>query len=141
MLPPALGGLRFRVPPVPGRRAPGSMEKINVVRFPQDGVIILHPPFRRQIAKLKIKARRNEIMVRTKSRQICRGKAGASEMRPYQGCATDLPRGSGGGVSAQCDQQRKSCASATSRGLGADCRTRARLRARRDFDRHGKWRA
>ena len=32
-----------------------------------------------------------------------RGKAGASEMRPYQYGATDLPRGSGGGVSAQCD--------------------------------------
>ena len=29
MLPPALGGLRFRVPPVPDRRAPGSMSKIN----------------------------------------------------------------------------------------------------------------
>ena len=29
MLPPALGGLRFRVPPVPGRHAPGSMEKIS----------------------------------------------------------------------------------------------------------------
>ena len=28
MLPPALGGLRFRVPPVPGRCAPGSMSKI-----------------------------------------------------------------------------------------------------------------
>ena len=67
--------------------------------------------------------------------------AGASEMRPYQNGATNLPRESGGGVSAQCDQQRKSYASATSRGLGADCRTRARLRARRDFDRHGKWRA
>ena len=49
--------------------------------------------------------------------RICRGKAGASEMRPYQGCATDLSRGSGGGVSAQCDQQRKSCASAQVGGL------------------------
>ena len=29
-------------------------------------------------------------MVRTKSRQICRGKAVASERRPYQGGATDL---------------------------------------------------
>ena len=29
MLPSALGGLRFRVPPVPGRCAPGSMEKIK----------------------------------------------------------------------------------------------------------------
>jgi len=28
-------------------------------------------------------ARRNEIMVRTKSRRICRVKAGATEMRPY----------------------------------------------------------
>ena len=34
MLPPALGGLRSRVPPVLGRSAPGSMEKINVVQFP-----------------------------------------------------------------------------------------------------------
>ena len=33
------------------------------------------------------------------------GKAGASEMRSYQYGATDLPRGSGGGVSAQCDAQ------------------------------------
>ena len=29
MLPPALGGLRFRVPPVPGQHAPGSMVKIT----------------------------------------------------------------------------------------------------------------
>jgi len=58
--------------------------------FPQDGEIILHPPFRRQIAKLKIKARRNEITVRTKSRRICRGEAVASESRPYQDGATDL---------------------------------------------------
>ena len=28
MLPPALGGLRFRVPPVPGHPAPRSMSKI-----------------------------------------------------------------------------------------------------------------
>ena len=35
-------------------------------------------------------ARRNEIMARTKSRHICRGEAGASERRPYQGGATDL---------------------------------------------------
>ena len=84
------GRLRFRVPPVPGRHAPGSIEKINVVRFPQDDEIIQHSPFRRQIAKLKIKARRNEIMVRTKSRQICRGEAVASERRPYQDGATDL---------------------------------------------------
>ena len=35
------------------------------------------------------------------------GKAGASEMRPYQYGATDLPRGSGGGVSAQCDATAK----------------------------------
>jgi len=54
------------------------MEKINVVRFPQDGVIILHPPFRRQIAKLKIKARRNEITVRTKSHIPRRPKGGAA---------------------------------------------------------------
>ena len=32
MLPPALGGLRSRVPPVPGRHAPGSMEKIKLSR-------------------------------------------------------------------------------------------------------------
>ena len=83
MLPPALGGLRFRVPPVPGRHAPGSMEKINVVRFPQDDVIILHPPFRRQIAKVKNQARRNEIMVRTISRHICRvGKRSARSAAP-----------------------------------------------------------
>ena len=30
MLPPALGELCFRVPPVPGRHAPGSMEKIKL---------------------------------------------------------------------------------------------------------------
>ena len=41
-------------------------------------------------------ARRNEIMARTKSRRICRGKAGATEMRPYQDDMIDLPRGSGG---------------------------------------------
>ena len=35
------------------------------------------------------------------------GKAGASEMRSYQYGATDLPRGSGGGVSAQCDATAK----------------------------------
>ena len=35
----------------------------------------------------KFKTRRNEITVRTKSRQICRGKAGASEMHPYLGGA------------------------------------------------------
>jgi len=87
---PPLADSAFRVPPVPDHHTAGSMEKINVVRFPQDGEIILHPPFRRQIAKLKIKARRNEITVRTKSRQICREKAGASEMRPYQCGATDL---------------------------------------------------
>ncbi len=29
MLPSALGGLRFRVPPVPGRHAPGGMVKIK----------------------------------------------------------------------------------------------------------------
>ena len=29
MLPPALGVLRTRVPPIPGRHAPGSMEKIK----------------------------------------------------------------------------------------------------------------
>ena len=88
---PPLAGSAFRVPPVPGRHAPGSMEKIkSSCGHPQDIGIILHSPFRRQIAKLKIKARRNEITVRTKSRQICRGEAGASEMRPYQGCATDL---------------------------------------------------
>ena len=32
MLPPALGGLRFRVPPVPGRHAPGNMLKIILPR-------------------------------------------------------------------------------------------------------------
>ena len=32
-----------------------------------------------------------------------RGKAGASEMRPYLDDMIDLPRGSGGGVSAACD--------------------------------------
>ena len=73
MLPPALGGLRFRVPPVPGRHAPGSMVKIKLsCGHPQDDEIILHSPFRRQIAKLKIKAEmkihENEITVRTKSR-------------------------------------------------------------------------
>ena len=51
------------------------MEKINLsCGHPQDNEIILHSPFRRQIAtiaKLKIKAeiklQKNEIMVRTKS--------------------------------------------------------------------------
>ena len=33
MLPPALGGLRIRVPPVPGRHAPGSMSKIMLRRM------------------------------------------------------------------------------------------------------------
>ena len=84
------GRLRFRVPPVPDHHPPGSIEKINVVRFPQDSEIILHSPFRRQIARLKIKTRLDEIMVRTKSRRMCREKAGASERRPYQGGATDL---------------------------------------------------
>ena len=104
---PPLADSAFRVPPVPDHHTSGSMVKINVVRFPQDGEIILHPPFRRQIAKLKIKARRNEITVRTKSHiprrpkggaakralcgvRICRGEAVASERRPYQVGATDL---------------------------------------------------
>ena len=39
-----------------------------------------------------------------------------------------MPRGSNGGVSAQCDQQRKSCASATSRGIGADYLSRSGVR-------------
>ena len=45
MLPPALGGLHFhfRVPPVPGHPAPGSMEKIKLSRgHPQDTEIIPH---------------------------------------------------------------------------------------------------
>jgi hypothetical protein len=72
---PPLADSAFRVPPVPGRHAPGSMEKIkSSCGHPQDSEIILHSPFRRQIAKLKIKARRNEITVRTKSRRMCRGK-------------------------------------------------------------------
>ena len=80
MLPSALGGLCFRVPPVPGRHAPGSMVKIKLsCGHPQDDEIILHSPFRRQIAKLKIKAEMkihgNEITVRTKSRRICRAGA------------------------------------------------------------------
>ena len=41
MLPPALGGLRFRVPPVPGRHAPGSMEKIT------PGIAAVLPPLNR----------------------------------------------------------------------------------------------
>ena len=69
-------------------------------------------------------ARRNEITVRTKSHiprrpkggaakralcgvRTCHGKPSASESRPYQDGATDLPRGSGGGVSAQCDATAK----------------------------------
>ena len=56
MLPPALGGLRFRVPPVPDRLALGSMEKIKLsCGHPQDDEIIQHSPFRRQITKQKIK--------------------------------------------------------------------------------------
>ena len=44
---------RFACRPSWAIGAPGSMGKINVVRFPQDGEIIQHSPFRRQIAKLK----------------------------------------------------------------------------------------
>ena len=33
MLPPALGGLRVRVPPIPGHPAPGSMSKITLRRM------------------------------------------------------------------------------------------------------------
>ena len=77
MLPPALGGLRSRVPPVPGRRAPGSMEKIKVpCGHPQDIGIILHPPFRRQIANWN---------------------AAKMATLPVNGL-----RGRGGGVSAAC---------------------------------------
>ena len=91
MLPPALGGLRVSRAADPRPSSTREYRKDQLpYGFPQDGVIILHPPFRRQIAKLKIKARRNEITVRTKSRQICRGEAVASERRPYQDGATNL---------------------------------------------------
>ena len=67
------------------------MEKINrhaVIRKTQE-LYYIHP-FAVKSRNLKIKARRNEIMVRTISRHICRGKAGASEMRPYQDDMVDL---------------------------------------------------
>ena len=90
MLPPALGGLRFHVPPVLSRHAPGSMEKIKLsCSHPQDGEIILHSPNPRQIAKLRYQGE-NAITARTKSHQTCCGKAGASETRPYQDDMVDL---------------------------------------------------
>jgi hypothetical protein len=158
MLPPALGGLRVLRAAGPRPSCTRDYRKDQCRAVPARRCNYTTSALSPSNRKIKNQARRNEIMVRTKLHiprrpkggaakralcgvHICRGKAGASEMRPYPDDATDVPRGSGGGVSAQCDQQRKSCASATSRGVGADCRTRARLRARRDFDRHGKWRA
>ena len=48
MLPPALGGLRFRVPPVPDRHAPGSMEKIKL------GIAAVLPPLNRTVELYQI---------------------------------------------------------------------------------------
>ena len=91
MLPPALGGLRVLRAASPGLSCTREYGKDQLpCSHPQDMRIILHSLFRRQIAKLKIKARFDEITTRTKSRRMCRGEAVASERRPYQGGATDL---------------------------------------------------
>ena len=53
MLPPALGGLRFRVPPVPGHPAPGIMSKITLPSgYPHGIKIILFLIRFRQLAIL-----------------------------------------------------------------------------------------
>ncbi len=53
MLPPALGGLRVCVPPVPGHHAPGSMSKITLPSgYPHDIKIILFLIRFRQLAIL-----------------------------------------------------------------------------------------
>ena len=49
---PPLADSASCVPPIPDHHTAGSIEKINVVQIPQDDEIILHPPFRRQIAKV-----------------------------------------------------------------------------------------
>ena len=41
MLPPALGGLRVRVPPIPGHPAPGSMSKITLRRFFPWNIVVI----------------------------------------------------------------------------------------------------
>ena len=77
---------------LPGRHAPGSMEKIK------PGIAAVSPapqPNKRITAKCpcksqgreKFKPWENEITVRTKSWQICHGKAGALEMPPPGGAA------------------------------------------------------
>ena len=74
---PPLADSASCVPPIPGHHPPGSMEKIkSSCGHPQDIRIILHSPFRRQIAKQKNQG--------AKKRDY-----GADEI------ATDLPRGSG----------------------------------------------
>ena len=42
MLPPALGGLRVCVPPVPGHPAPGSMSKIMPLEVSPLGTALLY---------------------------------------------------------------------------------------------------
>ena len=55
MLPPALGGLRIRVPPVPCRHAPGSMGKIKLsCGHPQDTIIIPHRALKWQARDFEI---------------------------------------------------------------------------------------
>ena len=54
MLPPALGGLRVSRAAGPGPPCTREYGKDQLpCGFPQDGEIILHPPFRRQIANIK----------------------------------------------------------------------------------------
>ena len=91
MLPPALGGLRISHAAGPGPPCAREYGKDQVVMRSPAGhwnytTFALSPSNR----KNKKSSACNEITARTKSRRICRGEAGTSERRPYQGGATDL---------------------------------------------------
>ena len=79
------GALGDRALPVP---CAGNLFAAGGDSPPENANIIANnqPRGWRIIADLRLR----EITVRTKSRHICRGKAVASERRPYQGGATDL---------------------------------------------------
>ena len=98
-----LSGLSFRgfYPTRPMSAGRAARSVIAPYRFPAREICLLPRRFAPDNANIiannqprgwRIAAdlRLREIMVRTKSRRMCRGEAGASEMRPYQGGATDL---------------------------------------------------
>jgi len=66
MLPPALGGLRVRVPPIPGHPAPGSMSKITLRRFFPWNIVINYTK--------NPSERSGEILAKFGLRQLCRAR-------------------------------------------------------------------